>query len=754
MTDAIVKHVQMTSGREIRVAATQDGAFRIQISDDGVFHESGLSRYGVIQDGERASNAEVVEDDDLLQIKTDKGILEIDRGEGSVRLTDSSGRLVINELRCSRSSEAEGFDLAIGLKSDERFYGLGDETRDRIQKRGHKNKMVVRNVVSYAPSPFLMSSGGWGIFVNTTFFHSVDVAATDPDTLTVESNLGTLDCFLFVGDTLEKLLDQYTRLTGRPTLLPQWAYGLSFVSDERGVRARDVLNDAYRFRQEGIPCDMISLEPSWMETRYDFSVDKKWSAERFHTPFWLEPQAQGTFAGALKNMGFKLGLWLCCDYDLTEYEESLLEDGERGTEYLNEIALDDADEHDVIKDPHFHPTMMDEITKSGEPWFEHLKKFVDDGAKAFKMDGANQVNFHPDRKWFNKMDDREMHNLYPVLLAKQMSLGFMNHAKARSMIYTSGGYAGIQQYAATWAGDTGGGEKPLTSLLNHGLSGHSNTTADMAVNSVEGIHFGFLQPWTQAFSWHQYNQPWFLGEERQETFKFYARLRYRLMPYIYSMARHANQTGVPIARAMPLEFPDDPESDNLILQYMLGSSFLTGAFSKTIYLPKGRWIDYWTGLAHDGGQFVPVEYDHPRGGSLFVKDGSIIPMWPVMNYVGQTSTETILLDVFPGADGAFTLYEDDGESLDHLNGSFAETDMQLKASDLDFKLSISSRQGQYSGMPERRDYHCVFHCEAPNEVKIDDEPVNDFTYDEKQGRLEVVLPNVASRRTTVTVKRG
>ena len=106
---------------------------------------------------------------------------------------------------------------------------------------------------------------------------------------------------------------------------------------------------------------------------------------------------------------------------------------------------------------------------------------MDDGAQAFKMDGANQVLFHPDRKWRNGMDDAEMHNLYPVLLAKQMSRGYGDYTGRRAMIYTACGYAGTQQYAATWAGDTGGGEKPLVSLLNHGLSGHSNTSCDMQV---------------------------------------------------------------------------------------------------------------------------------------------------------------------------------------------------------------------------------------------------------------------------------
>ena len=272
-------------------------------------------------------------------------------------------------------------------------------------------------------------------------------------------------------------------------------------------------------------------------------------------------------------------------------------------------------EDDIVKDPHFHPRYFDNVTKLGEPWFEHLKKFVDDGAEAFKLDGSNQICFHPDRKWKNGMDDAEMHNLYPVLLNKQMHKGYAEHTGGkRAMIYSAGGYAGIQQYSATWAGDTGGGAKPLVSGLNHGLSGHSNTSCDMQVWNPEGIHFGFFQPWCQILSWHQYNQPWFLGDRLLEIFKFYARLRYRLIPYFYSAAHTAARTGMPVMRAMPLVAPDDPKSDELLYQYMLGDAFLTCAFSKTLHLPKGMWVDYWTGKIVKGPVDLQCEYPQDRGG--------------------------------------------------------------------------------------------------------------------------------------------
>lgn len=114
---------------------------------------------------------------------------------------------------------------------------------------------------------------------------------------------------------------------------------------------------------------------------------------------------------------------------------------------------------------------MDPYTKVDEPWFEHLKKFVDQGARCFKLDGANQIVDHPDRKWGNGMDDEEMHNLYPLIYGKQMSQGYADYTGRRSMIYSASGYAGIQRFCASWAGDTGGGPKPLATCSTMAIPG-------------------------------------------------------------------------------------------------------------------------------------------------------------------------------------------------------------------------------------------------------------------------------------------
>ncbi len=741
--------IQLATGSILRVEPITPYVFRLRLRPDTNFREPGLVRYGIVRTEWPDFEVATTDDGDSIAFATGRTTLTVSKTDGKMAFTDAAGRTILREAAPPQSDPATGFSAQFALGADERLFGLGDETRDRLQKRGHEAAIVLRNVTSYVPIPYLMSTGGWAIFLNSTWFHHVDAGAADPERLTYRARRGELDYYVIAGAGLPELLDRYTEITGRPHLLPQWAYGLTFVCDERGVRARDVLYEALNFRREGVPCDLIGLEPDWMEKHYDFSVNKQWSPERFHAPFWLPHRKPGGFTAALGNMGFKLSLWLCCDYDVSEYEEQLL-----GTTRQEDDAPLPAEryEEDIIKDPHFHPSYMDQITRPGEAWFEHLKKFVDDGAEAFKLDGSNQICFHPDRKWANGMDDQEMHNLYPMLLAKQMSLGYRDHTSRRAMIYTAGGYAGIQQYAATWAGDTGGSEKPLVSLLNHGLSGHSNVSCDMQVWNPAGIHFGFLQPWSQVLSWHQYNQPWFLKPEIYEVFKFYARLRYRLVPYLYSMGHIAARTGMPIMRAMPLVTPDDPACDDRMLQYMLGDSLLTCAFTTTIALPAGKWIDYWTGEEHVGPQELTYTPPPGRGGPLFVRAGAIIPTWPELDFIGQCEVTTVGLDVYPEGDSSFVLYEDDGISYEYLAGAVATTTIACQATAQATTVSIGPRVGSYEGMPAERSWEVTIHCAAAPASVLVDGMAAPVAYDALTRTVKVIATEDPARKQPAVVR--
>ncbi|MDH7568115.1 MAG: glycoside hydrolase family 31 protein, partial [Armatimonadota bacterium] len=204
----------------------------------------------------------------------------------------------------------------------------------------------------------------------------------------------------------------------------------------------------------------------------------------------------------------------------------------------------------------------------------------------------------------------------------------------------------------------------------------------------------------------------------------YARLRYRLLPYIYSMAHVAARTAMPILRAMALAYPDDPRCDQCLNQYLFGDSFLVGAFTNTIYLPEGRWIDYWRGGVVEGPMELTCEVPEDRGGPLFVRAGAIIPTAPEMDYVGQRPWDELGLEVYPWGTSSFTLFEDDGITLAYREGAVATTEISCCASDQAVELCIEPRRGRYDGMPERRVFSVALHLPmAPQRVLVDDEPL-------------------------------
>jgi alpha-glucosidase (family GH31 glycosyl hydrolase) len=199
-----------------------------------------------------------------------------------------------------------------------------------------------------------------------------------------------------------------------------------------------------------------------------------------------------------------------------------------------------------------------------------------------------------------------------------------------------------------------------------------------------------------------YVQPWFLGEKKAVMFKEYATLRYKLIPYIYTMAHLAADKAMPMMRAMPLIFPEDRKCDKFIHQYMFGDAFLVSAFDSTVYLPKGEWINYWTGKRLQGNQEIPAEFPKDKGGPLFVKAGAIIPTQAVKGSIGTDTPENIVWEIFPKGESKFTLIEDDGESYKYLEGKVARTFLECQESNEDIRITIHPRVGTYDKMPQKR----------------------------------------------------
>lgn len=676
----------------------------------------------------------------------------------SPRSTTSSetGDVAVAGFHVSVGKEGEGYRLRFPLDPGERVYGLGDVSRANIQRRPGKYEIYVKNVNSYIPIPMVITSCGRGFLINTTWRNEIDVGQGDPDAIVCTAARSPIDFYVFTGRDFRELLDAYTRLTGRPALLPVFGYGFTYVCNQ-WIDQFNLVREAKEFRRENLPCDILGLEPGWMDRFYDYRTDKVWDPTRFYFPWWC-PKSHHTFIAALGRMGFKLSLWLCCSYDLFRYEEEQLggkiieapvNRGGAENSVAEEVFYDPNIENanEVIADPRrrerrrIYPKKT--LPEGREPWFEHLKFFVDQGVRCFKLDGSCQVtewNGLPNRIWANGMHDDEAHNLYPLVYAKQMSRGFEQHTEKRAMVYSAGGYAGVQQYVATWAGDTGGGPKSLVSVLNLAASGHSNQSCDMSIYrknpdgeslprivNAEGLHFGFLQPWSQQANWDYWEQPWYQPEEDVEIFRSYVRLRYRLLPYLYGTAAVAARTGWPMVRPLAFMHPQVDAYAAVSFTYYLGDNLIVSCFCDTTTLPPGLWYDWWTGKPVEGGRDVPVVHSRAVGGGLYVKAGSIIPMLPEdVQHVEKGWNDRLELHVWCGADGTGEWYEDDGNSLAYRSGAFAITPLAFK----DGVLTIGPRQGSFEGMPKDRLVKVVSHSAAgtvvSEEIRVGSEGVQEI----------------------------
>ena len=748
--------VKINDGLTVSVEACSESIFRIKVSPRKDFTESLMERYELIKTDWSDVKTDISDKGGVWTLKTPEYSLAINKKTGVMTVKDAKGGKVIREVRFLPEKEGLcgemrsfinekyadlkvadngggiiGDDngkfgevdkheipaadavsiLSFSMEDGERFYGGGSTSRDHIQHRGEFLRMWTTYQQTEIPMPFMMSSRGWGIYNNSTRKRFFDIGSQQKSKFNIINTFDEADFYLMMGKDMPAVLNEYTLVTGRTYVLPKWAYGLCFGPNMREEQF-DILNDAVRFRQFDVPCDVFWLEPQWMEKRYDFSTKKKWNYDRFSPePYWLQDQYPKTmhnrlFIGKLRSMGFHLGLWLCEEYDLSIQEEDIIAERTGGK------------------------------LSGQEHWMDHLTVFMDQGVEGFKLDPARTIDNHTNWEYYNGRTDKEMHNLNQVLLPKQMrELGRKYNGK-RTWHHYCGGWSGTQHWTASTSGDNGGGKTALYDQLNLGMSGFLNTSCDvMSVPrelEMQGLHFGLFLPWVQINSWFSMMHPFYYAKEEQDIYRFYVKLRYSLAPYIYSMALEAAQNGMPIVRSMPLCFPDDRNCDDMTYQYMFGDNFCVGIFTNEIYLPKGTWTDAWSGekIVSKGETFTR-EYPSDRAGLLFIREGAIIPTQPDVEYLGARPFDRVILKVYPHGDSAYTMLDDDGESYEYENGGVASTLFESHERDGGVEVVVNPVQGSFKGMPSEREYSFRIQRDSrPASVSLNGAAVQDWTYED------------------------
>jgi alpha-glucosidase (family GH31 glycosyl hydrolase) len=359
---------------------------------------------------------------------------------------------------------------------------------------------------------------------------------------------------------------------------------------------------------------------------------------------------------------------------------------------------------------------------------------------------------------------------------RQAHEGIESHCDGRGFVWTPEGWAGSQRYAVHWSGDQEGSWEyirwQIPTYAGATMSGQAYTTGD-----IDGLFNGSPETYTRDLQWKTFlpvamtmdgwadtdKQPWCHGEPYTSINRRYIQLRERLLPYFYTYSALAQRTGVGMVRPLVLEYPDDPDTlrEECKYQFLAGESFLVAPVYQDetvrdgIYLPAGTWIDYWTGKRHRG----PVRlHGHPAPLDrlpLFVKAGSIIPMWPEGTLSWATrDTAQLDLDIYPDGDSTFTLYEDDGVTRAHARGEAAEQTFTCTVSDTEVQLTIGAAAGHYAGQPPARRYLVRVHRPGPPATVTSDTADLSWRHDPAFGGITVLqTPPIPAHATATIILR-
>ncbi len=658
-----------------------------------------------------------------LALSTEKIELKIGKNPFSISLYDTNGNVLLDEHKDAMNSSAhrttEQTGTSFNLQPDEHFFGFG-ERMDFLDRRGKKVRLNVGRgqglphiigaynplEANYAPVPFFMSTAGYGLFLHSARPTNWDMGNSNDTIFSFNAEGGELDYYIMYGPDFPTILNTYTDLTGKSPLLPKFALGLHVGTYSGGTWGHEsetstqyVIDLAKKFRELEIPLDVLHLDSTW---RF-FGENGGKGATTFE---WREtfknPKAMFDSLYAL-NLN-AVGLHLRPRFDNGKTYRLLDKARKGGYVYPEENGAGE------------FVNFFDE--KSVDWWWkEGVKNVADQGAMFLKTDEGSAFGHkanESDKVGPQGEEIKSLHNLFPLAYAKAPFEKFQEYNNIRGMNHTREGYAGIQRYPFIFAGDWPSEwqyfEPVIKAGLNIGLSGVGNWAHCMGGFEhvadpelyIRWTQFGLLSPIAHLFGMEHpnYKEPWNYGKEATRIFKSYDTFRYQLIPYLYSTSYQNHITGKPQMRAMVLDNQDDPNTYEITDQYMLGESMMVcpvidkGAKTRVVYLPKGQWTNYWTNEVFEGKQYISVLC--PLGQiPIFIKGGAIIPMQESQNYIGEKAIKNIDLHIYTHEKSSFTLYQDDGKSLNYENGDYTTTQIETEENHQTTIIKIDEPKGSF-----------------------------------------------------------
>jgi alpha-glucosidase len=735
---------------------------------------------------------EIAEEPDRILLRSPELEVAVDRSPCRITFLDREGHVL----------SADDPGLGIGWDGDEvrnwksideeeRFFGLGEKTGN-VDKRGREWVMWTSDVPGYGNEtdplyqsiPFLLGlrdGRAYGIYFNNSNRTSFNLGAGNHRYYSFAAEGGFLDYFFFAGPGIPRVVERYTAVTGRMPLPPEWALGYqqsrwSYYPDE------EVLRLARTFREKRIPADVIYLDIHYMDEYRVFT----WHPERFPDPEGLLAELQG--------MGFKVVVII----DPGVKQEAGYAIADEGLDGDHFVRYPDGEVYvgSVWPGRSYFPDFSRRPTRAW--WGGHLDRLLDQGVDGIWNDmnepavwgKAFPVEVESEAGSFKRV-----RNLYGFFMAQGTYEELVAaRPEERPFILTRAGFAGIQRYAAVWTGDNVSSwehlELGIRMLIGLGLSGVPFVGTDVG-GFIGGptpelfarwVEVGALTPFFRGHAAHDSppQEPWEFGEEVEEISRQAIELRYRMLPYLYTLFRESSLTGAPILRPLFWHHQADTAAyePDYQHQFLLGEKLLVapvtreGAREQEVYLPGGRWVDLATEEVYAGGQAVTVDAPLDRI-PMFLAEGGILPTREVAQYVGEpgaagapdggaarAAPSRLTLEVYPAASDSFELYEDDGSSLEYRDGAYRTTRLSVTPTANGLEMIREVTHGGHQA-PDRV-LEVRFHAveSAPQEVAVDGralsagEPGSEgegFSYDPERRVLTVQLRPTGTRQT-ITVR--
>ena len=718
-----------------------------------------------------------------VQILTDELEVVVHRSPLLIEFRDAKTGAVINADQRPMMYDARGvntgmmFDPKAGtfvacakkLGFDEHFYGLGEKAAHLDKRRGYfinwnsdTPAYTEGKDPIYQTIPFyigLQHGIAYGIFFDNSYRSYFDFGHSSQQYAAFGAEGGEMNYYFFYGPSIKKILGRYTELTGRMPLPPMWALGnqqsrWSYYPDSM---VEEVVRE---YRSRDLPLDVIHLDIDYMQGYRVFT----WNTDRFPNPKGLNDKLrqQGVKVVTIVDPGVKY--------------QPLSADGLRGSTLSNNPELAPQDKSYYFFNQGFEKNFfqkrqngqlfipkvwpgdsvfVDFTLPDARRWWGDLHRAYTDNGVSGIWNDMNEPSDFVDQTGKNQLDvvsydegENSTHaknrNVFALLEARATYEGLERlQPDKRPYIITRAGYAGIQRYSTMWTGDTTSTWDTLALSIpvfqTLGLSGETFVGSDVGgfigrgngELLVRAYQVSFLVPFCRNHKVIDgYDQePWRFGKYYEEIIRKYLKLRYRLLPFLYTVLEEAHRTGVPLFRPLMLNYQTDSNTLNLDDEFMVGDDLLVAPVlqpnqtSRLVYLPEGVWYELHSGKKFSGGTMIRAEAPLDVV-PVFIRGGSIIPEGPEMNYVGEKPFDPLTFYIHPDAQGraSTTLYEDDGTSTAYKRGVSRRTRVSVAPLDRGFEITVGAPVGEYKSGARRFLFVAPFE-RLVHEVTLDDKPL-------------------------------